>query len=234
MKRQGDLIAAEKVITWTVASNCLMMQWARGKRNQWTVKMCAMYAIYTYPGCYQATHQAKQKRWRWIIKVHNFIWHNFWIIILSKTLGSSSSMILFNNRMDHRKTKDLSYVQMLSELDAIKYMATLANKIISHDVVRLTGWSAIRKYLLTLVQNNTKCRCGLYNDLMIIIWQYNDQHRTSRWWPEDAWIKHTMTWYIPKQATCKRKNQGRRSASAGYVGNWSSASGSTAVKPGHW
>ena len=48
-------------------------------------------------------------------------------------------MILFNNRMDHRKTKDLSYVQMLSELDAIKYMATLANKIISHDVVRLTG-----------------------------------------------------------------------------------------------
>ena len=26
MKRQGDLIAAEKVITWTVASNCLMMQ----------------------------------------------------------------------------------------------------------------------------------------------------------------------------------------------------------------
>ena len=114
----GDLIAAEKVITWTVASNCLMMQWARGKRNQWTVKMCAVYAIYT--GCYQATHQTKQKRWRCIIKVHNFIWHNFWIIILSKTLGSSSSMILINNCMDHRKTKGLSYEQMLSELDTIK------------------------------------------------------------------------------------------------------------------
>ena len=109
---------------------------------------------------------------------------------LSKTLGSSSSMILFNNWMDHRKTKGLSYKQMLSELDAIKIYRypsqqdQPANPSQQDDVVRLKGWSAIRKCLLTLVQNITKCRYGYimmwwssYAKIMINIGRRDDDQK---------------------------------------------------------
>ena len=93
-----------------------------------------MYAIYTYPGCYRATQKKKDE------DGSSKSITSFDITFeISETSGSSGSMILFNKPYGSSKTKGLSYEQMLSELDAIKYMATLANNIIRYDVVRLKG-----------------------------------------------------------------------------------------------
>ena len=102
MKPQRDLIAAEKVITWTVASNCLMMQWARGKRNQWTVKMCAMYAIYTYPAAIKPHIIQNKKDEDGSSKSITSFDITFEI---SETSGSSGSMILFNKPYGSSKNK---------------------------------------------------------------------------------------------------------------------------------
>ena len=79
------------------------------------MKMCAMYAIYTYPGCYRATQNKKDE------DGSSKSITSFDITFeISETSGSSGSMILFNKPYGSSKNKGLSYEQMLSELDTIK------------------------------------------------------------------------------------------------------------------